>query len=68
MGCGCLEGVAEQLDAGLGQGIGLFPPLLKEIACCFHLDICKEELKYAPDPWVTKGASWEQEENWLREE
>jgi len=27
-GCGCLEGVAEQLDAGLGQGIGLFSPLL----------------------------------------
>ncbi len=35
-GLGGLEGVAEQADAGLGQGIGLFTALLKEIARCIH--------------------------------
>ncbi len=43
MGVGAFEGIAEQFDAGFRQRVGFFPPLLEKIACCFHLDVCKED-------------------------
>jgi len=44
-----LEGIAEQLDAGLGQGFGLFPPLFEKVARCFH-DLCARRVVVCANP------------------